>query len=90
MNKYAVNSFLQYFPKLVEPFITTARTAAAPSNNSVVTYQLNAFHHKLTMMEGKHEQGIVLDLHDFDMQHKSWNIADNLALEMLLFSVFWI
>ena len=49
----------------------------------------NAFHLKLTMIEGKHdfhEQKILLDLlHNFDMQHTSWNIADNLALKMLLF-----
>ena len=65
LNKYAVNSFLQYCPKLTEPFGTTACFTAAPSNTyavksgltqgfqiswSYLTYQLNAFYHKLTMV----------------------------------------
>lgn len=70
VNGYAVNSFLQYCPKFVELFGTTAcNTTAATKTfamksgltmdvsniSSYLTYQLNTFRHKLSMIGGKHD-----------------------------------
>ena len=105
LNKYAVNSFLQYCLKLVEPFGTTACTATAPSKTSVVKSGLtldvstrfsNIFiiwliswtHFTINWQWWRLSMIFMSKVHH--EQHRSWNIADNLALKMLLFSVFWI